>query len=39
MTCSGDLYFSGLGSTLSVDGACSVFLGLQFWTVLDGFLT
>ena len=39
MTCSGGLYFGGLGSTLTVDGACSVFLGLKSWMFLNGFLT
>ena len=39
MTCSGGLYFGGLDSTLIVGGARSVFLGLQFWTVLNGLLT
>ena len=39
MTCSGGLYFGGLDSTLIVGGACSVFLGLQSWMFLNGFLT
>ena len=39
MTCSGGLYFSGLGSILTVEGTCSVFLGLQSRTFLNGFLT
>ena len=39
MACSGVLYFSGLGSILTVDGACSVFLGFKLWTFLNGFLT
>ena len=39
MTCSGGIYFSGLVSILTVDGAQCVFLGLQPWMFLKGFLT
>ena len=39
MTCSGGIYFNGLGSDLSTDGTFGSFFSLQSRTFLNGFLT